>query len=229
MRILLVEDNEKLIALLSDSLRQAGFTVDESVCAEDAYAALDVASYDLVILDLGLPDEDGMDVLKTMRSNRNSVPVLILTARDMLDQKIKGLNAGADDYMTKPFESEELVARVRALMRRPAQSHDIYLRLGRVIYDTVARQAEAGGELVRLSNRETSLLEIMMRASGKIVTKENLEMQLYGYDEEGSANSVEVLVHRLRKKLDQAKADVLIHTLRGIGYMMTDKEHGQAH
>lgn len=221
MRVLLVEDNRKISKLLCDGLAEAGFNAEPALTADEALAALSTATFSLVVLDLGLPDQDGIEVLNTLRNQKNSVPVLILTARDTLDQKLKGLNSGADDYMTKPFETAEVVARVRALLRRPSQAHNPVLELENIVFDTQARQAQIDDKVIRLSKRETSLLEIMLRSTGKTVPKENLEAQLYGFGEEGSANSIEVLVHRLRKKLIAEQARIEIHTLRGIGYMMT--------
>jgi DNA-binding response OmpR family regulator len=225
MRILLVEDNEKLSGLLCGELQKAGFNIEPTFCADEALSALKTASYDLMILDLGLPDQDGMEVLNEVRAEKNAVPILILTARDSLDQKIKGLNAGADDYLSKPFAMEEVVARVHALLRRPAQAHSTTLSLENVIYDSHSRQTEVGGQIVKLTKRETSLLEILLRSTGRVVPKEDIEMQIYGYGEDGSANSIEVLVHRLKKKLQMAQAWIEIHTLRGIGYMLVGAGH----
>ncbi len=223
MRVLLVEDNEKLSGLIEASMNKAGFSVESAYGGEEALGALAASGFGLIILDLGLPDIDGMEVLRQLRAAKNPVPVLILTARDNIDEKITGLNAGADDYLTKPFEMRELVARAHALFRRPAHDHQLKLEVGNIVFDPVHRQAEISGKGIRLSKRETSLLEILMRSSGKTVTKDTLEIQLYGFEEDGSANSIEVLVHRLRKKLLAESAEIEIHTLRGIGYMMADK------
>lgn len=223
MRILLIEDNEKISGLITESLRKAGLSAEPAFCADEAVSAMAASEFSLVILDLGLPDQDGLDILKKLRAERNAIPVLILTARDSLDEKINGLNAGADDYLTKPFAMEELIARVHALLRRPSDKHNLNLELSNIVFKPLQKQTEISGRIVKMSKRETMLLEMLLRSSEKTVLKENIEMQLYSYDEEGSANSVEVLVHRLRKKLEKEQAAVDIHTLRGIGYMITGK------
>lgn len=224
MRILLVEDNQRLAEAVSEGLSKAGFEVDPVGAGGDALAALGSQPYDAVVLDLGLPDIDGTEVLRQLREKKNTLPVLILTARDGLSDKISGLNLGADDYMVKPFETEELVARIHALLRRPAQALDAVLALGGLSFDSIARQAKVGAQNIDLSRRETDLLEQLLRNAGKIVTKKTIEMRLYSYEERGSVNSVEVLVHRLRKKLPPG---IEIHTLRGIGYMIAEAEHAE--
>jgi DNA-binding response OmpR family regulator len=228
MRILLVEDNQRLSEAVSESLSKAGFEVDPVAAGGDALAALGSQPYDAVVLDLGLPDVDGTDVLRQLREKKNTLPVLILTARDSLSDKISGLNLGADDYMVKPFETDELVARVHALLRRPAQALDAVLTLGSLSFDSIGRQAKAAGQGLDLSRRETDLLEQLLRNAGKIVTKKTIEMRLYSYEERGSVNSVEVLVHRLRKKLQAQAPGIEIHTLRGIGYMIAETGNAQA-
>ena len=221
MRLFLVEDNPRLSDAITKNLRKAGFDVDVAAEGGDALAAISDQSCDLVILDLSLPDMDGMDVLRTLRDRRQNVPVLVLTARDGLSDKIAGLNRGADDYMVKPFETDELVARIQALLRRPAQMLGCMIELNNLRFDTTSRQARVEGKALDLSRRETDLLEQLVRSADKIVTKAAIEQRLYSYEERGSPNSIEVLVHRLRKKLADGAADIEIHTLRGIGYMMT--------
>lgn len=221
MRILLVEDNPHLSEAIADSLRKSGFEIDPVAEGDAALAVLANQRYDLVVLDLGLPDMDGMEVLQALRSSKNTVPVLVLTARDSLSDKIGGFNKGADDYLVKPFEAEELVARLKALLRRPAQSVEEIITLNNLTFDTTNRQTKVGDQTIELSRRETDLLEQLIRSIDKIVTKKTIEMRLYSYEDKGSANSVEVLVHRLRKKLMASAAGIEIHTLRGIGYMIT--------
>lgn len=228
MRILLVEDNPRLSEAVNEGLAKAGFEVDPVAGGGDALSAASSQVYDAVVLDLGLPDIDGTEVLRQLREMKNTVPVLVLTARDSLSDKITGLNQGADDYMVKPFETEELVARIHALLRRPAQALGTVLTLGGISFDCINRQATIGSALIELSRRETDLLEQLLRSAGKIVTKKAIEMRLYSYEERGSVNSVEVLVHRLRKKLEAQAADVEIHTLRGIGYMIADRQDANA-
>ncbi|HYD19534.1 MAG TPA: response regulator transcription factor [Patescibacteria group bacterium] len=225
MRVLLVEDNEPLSEAIAESLANAGFAVDRVARGEDALSVTADQQYDALVLDLGLPDMDGMDVLKALREKKNAVPVLMLTARDALSDKIDGLNRGADDYMVKPFETDELIARLKALLRRPAETLSEIIKVGNLNFDTTNRQARAGEKILELSKRETDLLEHLLRSLGKIVPKKSIEMRLYSYDDKGSVNSVEVLVHRLRKKLQNYDAGIDIHTLRGIGYMIMEPDN----
>jgi len=229
MRILLVEDNQRLSEAITTNLSQAGFEIDPVAEGDEALAVLAQQHYDLVILDLGLPDMDGMEVLRGLRAQKNAVPVLVLTARDRLSDKISGLNSGADDYMVKPFEADELVARLKALLRRPSLAVNEIITLNNLTYDTTNRQTKIGDQTIELSRREADLLEQLVRSIDKIVTKKTIETRLYSYNDKGSANSVEVLVHRLRKKLLAHAAEIEIHTLRGIGYMITgmQKDAGQ--
>ena len=223
MRILLVEDNEKISELIVNGLQKRNFSVDPVFNSDEAMSALGTSQFNVVILDLGLPDEDGIDILKSLRDRNNPVPVLILTARDSLDQKIYGLNSGADDYLTKPFEMDELEARLHALLRRPADRNIHKLELSNIVLDPLNKQTEIDGKPVKLSKKEVVLLEILLRSKERIVQKDNLEMQLYSYEDKGSINSVEVLLHRLRKKIESEGAKVEIYTLRGIGYMIKEK------
>lgn len=220
MRILLVEDNARLSELIAAGLTGAGMTVDRFATAGEAGGALAALRYDAVVLDLGLPDGDGLDVLREARGAGVHAPFLILTARDGLSDRVGGLNAGADDYLPKPFDMEELIARLHALMRRPGGALGVVLSLGNVCFDSLAREMRIGDEVVRAPRRELDLLEQLMRRAGRVVSKPWLEESLYGFEDEGSANGVEVAVHRLRKRLQAAGASVTIHTLRGVGYMM---------
>ncbi len=226
MRVLLVEDNERLAAGIAQGLHAAGLSVDHVASASDAEAAALALNYDVIVLDLGLPDGDGLDVVKTLRGAGHSVPVLILTARDGLDDRVTGLNLGADDYVLKPFEMPELVARLHALLRRPGGALGSELQCGNLRLDTLSRQVSIADRLLPLSRREVGVLEHFMRRAGRVVPKALLEESLYGYEDSGSANSVEVAVHRLRKKLDTAGADISIHTLRGIGYLLSEEPDG---
>ncbi|ABS66529.1 response regulator [Xanthobacter versatilis] len=221
MRILLVEDNERMSALAADALRTAGFAVDAVHAAADAEEAVSTTPFDAIILDLGLPDRDGMDLLDTLRRKGVAQPILVLTARDGAPSVIAGLNGGADDYMRKPFNVDELIARVRALLRRPGSALGVSLKEGNVELDTIARQARVDGVGLDLSRKEAAALELLMRRTGAVISKPALEETLYGYGEEVSSNAVEVLIHRLRKKLAGAGAVVEIHTLRGIGYLLS--------
>lgn len=224
MRVLLVEDNLRLSTFVRRGLEQEDFTVDGVGTIADAEAALDTAPYDAMILDLGLPDGDGLDLLKDLRTAENHVPVLVLTARDGVNDRVKGLNAGADDYLLKPFAVEELTARLRALLRRPDGALGLSLTAGNVTFDTSAREVRVGDQLIKISRREMGVLEQLMRRAGRVVPKDMLESKLYGFDEEVSPNSLEANISRLRKRLSQVDASVSIHTLRGVGYLLSDGE-----
>lgn len=220
MRILIVEDNRRLAQLIAKGCGKEGFAADCCADLEGAQAALAATRYDAVILDLGLPDGDGLDLLAGLRGDGSDMPVLVLTARDALEARVEGLNAGADDYLLKPFAMEELVARLRALLRRPGKALGRVLSAGNVALDTVGREVSVAGAPVAFSKRETDLLEILLRRQGRVVPKETIEQGLHAFDDEVSSNTVEVSVHRLRKRLMEAGATAEIHTLRGIGYLL---------
>ncbi len=224
MRILLVEDNQRLAELVGQGLRDGGFAVDAFGTVEDASAALRSVAYQAVILDLGLPDGDGLTVLKQARSHGNGVPVLVLTARDGVEDRVRGLDAGADDYVLKPFAMEELLARIRALMRRPGGSLGVSLCCGQVVLDTVSREVRIAGEVLSMPRRETDVLEQLLRRAGRVVPKRALEEGLYSFEDDISSNTVEVLISRLRKRLISAPSGVTVHTLRGVGYMLGETE-----
>jgi DNA-binding response OmpR family regulator len=222
MRLLLIEDDPHLSELITKVLGAKGFAVDTCELADEACCALKDGIFDVVILDLGLPDQDGMTVLQEMRQGGNATPVLILTSRDGLKDRVNGLNAGADDYVLKPFEMEELIARIKALLRRPGGALGMTLTAGNVVLDSVSREIRIGGEVADLSRRELSVLEHLMRRLEGMVAKELLAESLYGYGEKGSINSVEVSIHRLRKRLADTGATVKINTLRGVGYLLSE-------
>jgi DNA-binding response OmpR family regulator len=222
MRLLLVEDNERFAVLLRQGLAAAGFTVDMLATAEDAASALQTNRFDVVVLDLGLPDRDGLEVLAEMRGRGDATPVLILTARGSLNDRVTGLRSGADDYLVKPFALEELVARLQALLRRPGNLLGLALKLGNVTLDTVARQVFVGEQPALFSSREIAVLEHLLRRSGRVVAKTLLEESLYGLSQEIGSNAVEVYVHRLRRHLAEIGATVQVHTVRGVGYMLVE-------
>jgi len=218
VRILIIEDDSVLADGLSRTLRHADYAVDAASTGVEADHVLAAQSYDLVILDLGLPGLDGFEVLRRMRRRGSTVPVLVLTARDALQDRVKGLDLGADDYMIKPFDLPELEARVRALIRRGQSGGASVLSHGALVLDTAGGRATLGGEPLDLSARELGVLEVLMMRAGRVVNKEQLAEQLYGWDEEVGPNAIEVYVHRLRRKLEPA--GVNIRTIRGLGYLL---------
>ena len=222
MRLLVIEDEDRLSGILRSKFGEIGFAVDLAASAADASAALELMNYDAAVLDLGLPDGDGIAVLTTARAKRMALPILILTARDAVEDRVAGLNAGADDYLTKPFAMAELVARIKALLRRPGGVLGMTLEAGNARLDTIGRELSIGGNPVRLSRRELAILEQLMRRFGRIVPKAVLEEKLYGIDEEPDSNPIPVHVHHLRRQLEAAGASLAIHTVRGVGYILTD-------
>jgi two-component system OmpR family response regulator len=222
MRVLLVEDHRAMREMIVDHLQERGFAVDETSCGEDAIAAADVARFDAVILDLGLPDLDGMRVLASLRRSYPELPAIILTARDSVDDRLLGLNQGADDYIVKPFSLLELEARLRAVLRRPGRRENVTYALGGVAFDTLSRQASFDGTPIDLTRREAALLEELMRAPGQVIAKDVLEDRLYALDDVGSSNAVEAAVSRLRRKLAAVHASLQIETKWGIGYRLRE-------
>ncbi len=214
MRILLVEDDPELGDGLSIGLRQAGFAVDWLQDGNSADQALQSESFDLVVLDLGLPRLSGMDVLNRARSRGLAVPILILTARDATGDKVSGLDAGADDYLVKPIDLDELSARIRALTRRSAGRAAPLLTHGELSVDLAAHGVTLAGHEIELSSREFSLLQILLENAGRVMTRTQLEQSIYGWRDEPDSNALEVHIHHLRKKL----GGDLIRTLRGVGY-----------
>jgi len=222
LRLLVIEDEDRLSGILKSKLGDAGFAVDIAGSAADAEAALELINYDATVLDLGLPDGDGLGVLAAVRRIGKTLPILILTARDAVEDKVAGLNAGADDYLTKPFAMTELIARIKALLRRPGGVLGITLEAGNVSLDTVGRELAIAGSPVHVSRRELAILEQMMRRFGRIIPKAVLEEKLYGMDEEPDSNTIPVHVHHLRRQLQAAKASLAIHTIRGVGYILAE-------
>lgn len=214
MRILLVEDDPQLGDGLAVGLRQSGFAVDWVKDGQLADAAIQAETFDLVVLDLGLPNLGGMDVLARARRREQTVPILILTARDATGEKIAGLDAGADDYLVKPIDIDELAARIRALTRRSAGRAAPLLIHGELTVDPAARRVTLAGQVVELSSREFSLLLMLLENAGRVLTRTQLEQSIYGWRDEPDSNALEVHIHHLRKKLGSAT----IRTLRGVGY-----------
>ena len=223
MRLLTIEDERELAELTAGALGRAGFAVDIAASLAEAEEAVAVMAYDAIILDLGLRDGDGLLLLRSLRDRGATVPVLILTARDGLEDRVIGLDSGADDYVLKPFHMPELISRVRALLRRPNAALGVRLEVGNLVFETAHRQVTVAGRLVPLSVRELALLEILLRRAERVVTREAIEQSLYSFEAELGSNALEVLVHRLRRKLQDADAALQIHTLRGVGYLLADQ------
>jgi DNA-binding response OmpR family regulator len=222
MRLLVIEDEIQLAGLIRAALEQAGFTTDHAATGLAAASHLAATGYDAAIMDLGLPDSDGMFLLRELRRRNTALPVLILTARDAPEDRVTGLNSGADDYLIKPFHMPELIARIRALLRRPNAALGTRLSLGNLELDTASRQAFVAGANVHLTLRETTMIELLLRDQGKVVTREILENRLYSFDSELGSNALEVLIHRLRRRLQDCGANVTIHTVRGVGYLLSE-------
>jgi DNA-binding response OmpR family regulator len=218
MRLLVVEDNPALGRDIATAFRGKGHTVDLVASGEDADTSLRTQSYDLVVLDIGLPDLDGREVLRRLRHRKSRVPVLILSAHDALEERIQGLNLGADDYLCKPFALAELEARAGALIRRGVGGGAALISHGRLTLDTAARRVQVDGAPVELPRRELNLLELLLVHRGQVVAKQALLEKLFGLDDEPGVNAVEIYVHRLRKKLEPA--GVRIRTVRGLGYLL---------
>ncbi len=216
MRLLLVEDDSMIGESVRLGLRQDGFVVDWVQDGKAAELALANEPYALLLLDLGLPKKDGIEVLKNLRANRNTIPVLVLTARDAVADRIAGLDAGADDYLVKPFDLDELAARVRALLRRHSGRTESVVRYGDLILNPVTHQVHFREEAIALSAKEFSVLQALIDRPGAVLSRQQLEQHLYGWNEEVESNAIEVHIHNLRKKLGK---DV-IRNVRGVGYMV---------
>lgn len=220
MRLLLVEDEPDLASMISSALVRHDIVVDLATTLSTASEAIKGADYDMVILDRVLPDGDGLTLLPDLRREAGGAPVIVLSALGSTQERIEGLDGGADDYMAKPFSVTELLARVRALRRRPAAQVERSIVLGALSYDAANREASVSGQPLDLPRRELLVLEALMRRSGRSVTRSALEDAVFGYDDEIASNSLDAHVSRLRRKLAQAEAGVEIHAIRGIGYLI---------
>jgi DNA-binding response OmpR family regulator len=219
LRLLFIEDNQRLSQAVAESLRAQGFAVDTAGSASEGLRVWSAADYDAVLVDLMLPDGTGLNVLKAMRDRGNMTPVLILTALGAIEDRVRGLDCGADDYLVKPFAMQELIARLRALLRRPGAALGRTLTLGSVKLDTSARIATVAESQLDLTRSELIVLEALLRNQGRVISKERIAECLYDFEQDRSANSVETQVHRLRRKLAVAGAEVSVRTLRGLGYL----------
>ena len=220
MRILVIEDDRRLRALLRRGLSEDGYVVDAIEDGQDCGAYLAGASYDVVVLDLNLPGEDGLSLLRRLRAAERHEPVLILTARDGAADVVAGLDAGADDYLRKPFAFDELEARLRSLARRPANLIEQVLQFGDLVFDSEKREAHRGDRNLNLTAKEGLFLEVLMRNPGRTVTRRMLEDRLWNRESDRSSNVLDVYARRLRKKLTEGGEPQLVHTLRGLGYRL---------
>ena len=224
MRILIAEDEQDLNQLLKRRLKEAGYSADACFDGEEVFDYLLGAEYDALVLDIMMPRLSGLEVLRRLRREGNQVPVLLLTARDSIQDRVEGLDAGADDYLIKPFAFEELLARLRVLLRKPQGEKTSVLKVGELELHLNTRQVFRKGEEVKLSSKEFSLLRYMMQNAGIVLSREKLERHVWDYDFSGGSNVIDVYIRYLRKKLDEGRENKYIHTVRGHGYVLKDGE-----
>jgi two-component system OmpR family response regulator len=223
MRILVVEDDKKIASFVVNGLKQSGYAVDQAADGEEGLIQAQTVPYDAAVVDVMLPKLDGLALIQQLRAKNSRTPVLILSARASVDDRVRGLQSGGDDYLTKPFAFSELLARIQALIRRAAQSPEpTRLVVGEVSMDLLTREVRRGADLIELQPREYSLLEYLMRHANRVVTKTMILEHIFDYSFDPQTNVVDVLVHRLRSKLDKEKDKNkgMIHTLRGVGYVL---------
>lgn len=220
MRILVVEDEPKLNELIAKRLRLEHYSVDTCLNGREAMDYLSCAEYDAVVLDIMLPGVSGFEVLKDLRDRNDRTPVLFLTARDTIDDRVAGLDAGADDYLVKPFAFDELLARIRVMIRRSSGHVSNVLTLADLTVDCDARTVRRGGQDISLSSKEFAILEYLIRNSGKVLSRDKIGLHVWNYDYEGGSNIVDVYIRYLRRKLDDHFSPKLIHTVRGAGYVL---------
>lgn len=217
MKVLVVEDEKQIASFIRQGLEEQGFTVEMTGNGDEAYTLATTQQYDAIVLDIMLPGRDGLSILKNLRKQRNNVPVIVVTARSELDERLEGLNLGADDYLTKPFFVEELIARLHAVARRGGERISV-LQQGELTVNLITREVQVQGKPLELTVREFSLLEYLMRAPGRVYTRTQMLEHVWGYDFDPSTNLVDVHIQRLRKKLDAADRERYIETVRGVGY-----------
>ncbi len=220
MKILVIEDERRLSEIIQRGLAEEGYTVDAAVSGEDGEALAESHAYDAIILDIVLPGKDGIEVCRSLRRKNIATPVLMLTARGSVEDKVKGLDTGADDYLVKPFSFEELLARVRALLRREKVTAPARLQAGDLVMDTLTREVKRGHKSIELTPREYAILEYLMRHPGIVVTRTVLEEHTRGLDADSASNVTDVYIRRLRSRIDEGRKDSLIQTVRGAGYRL---------
>ena len=224
MRVLVVEDQKKTASFIRKALLAEGFGVDVAEDGETALALAAATLFDAIVLDIMLPGRDGLSVLRQLRERRVATPVLLLSARSAVNERVEGLNAGADDYLPKPFALDELVARLRALGRRGAEQSLPLLRVADLMLDTVSRTARRSGALIELSAREFRLLELLMRGPGRVCSRMMILEKVWDYSFDPGTNVIEVYISRLRDKIDAGRSPKLLHTVRGVGYVLKEAE-----
>ncbi len=224
MRVLVVEDQDRIASFIEKGLKEQGFVVDLVHDGDDGYALATTEPYDAIVLDIMLPGRDGLSILKNLRKKGSSVPVLLLTARSELDERLEGLNLGADDYMTKPFYIEELIARLHTIVRRASGEATHALKVEDLLMDLVSRVVKRGDEEIQLSMREFSLLEFLMRSPGRVLSRMQICEHVWNYTFDPDTNLVDVYIQRLRKKIDKEFPTKLIETVRGVGYRIGKPE-----
>ena len=224
MRVLVVEDEKYMNHIISKKLKVEGYSVDSCHDGEEAINYIKSASYDIIIMDIMMPQKDGYEVLKEIRYEGNPVPVLFLTAKDALEDRVKGLDLGADDYLVKPFHFEELMARIRVMIRRSHGKASNQLQIADLILDINAHTVKRNNNFIELSAKEFAILEYMMQNAGIVLSREKLETHIWNYDYQGASNMIDVYIRYLRIKIDKDYEHKLIHTVRGVGYMIKDKE-----
>lgn len=224
MRLLLAEDEYDLNTILTQRLRKEGYVVDSCMDGEETLYYLSNETYDCAVLDIMMPKKDGLEVLRTIRRRNIMTPVIFLTARDSLQDKVTGLDSGAQDYLIKPFAIEELLARLRAILRKSSGKTDNCYRIDDLVMDTASKRVFRGEKEIRLSVKEFLLLEYLLRNAGIVLTREQIEKNIWNMDYEGSSNMIDVYIRYLRKKIDEGADRKLIHTVRGIGYVLREEQ-----
>jgi DNA-binding response OmpR family regulator len=222
MRLLIVEDNEKLATLMAKLLSDNLYSVDTVAGIDDARAAIEMVDYDVILLDLSLPDGDGTEILRSLRRNGKATRILVATARGDVVQRVETLNDGADDYLVKPFSLDELLARIRALLRRPGETKQVVLTAGQLALDTESLTLRVTGNVTPLPRRELGVLLTLLNNQGRLVPRRKLEEAVYSFDNEVTPNAIEAAVSRLRRRLDSLNAAVTITAMRGVGYILAE-------
>lgn len=220
MRILIVDDDRRLVAIIRRGMLEEGYAADVAYDGEEGGYLAEINPYDLIILDIMMPKEDGVEVCRNLRAKGINVPILMLTAKDAVEDRVKGLDAGADDYLVKPFAFNELAARVRALLRREAKTKSPELQVGDLVLNTVTRQARRGDREIELTTKEYAILEYFMRHPNAVITRTMIEEHAWDYDFDSFSNLVDVYIRRIRRKIDNDGEESLIQTVRGAGYRL---------